>query len=65
MSFNFAVILFWLMVATGAVWVLDALVLKPRRRIAAEGAVRQSDEQSNAQLQVNDGTGVEEGKHLG
>ena len=64
MSFNFAVILFWLLIATGAIWLLDALVLKRRRRVAADNAVRQFDQQSKAQLQVDQGSVIEERKRL-
>lgn len=68
MNFNFAVILFWLLVVTGAIWLLDALVLKRRRRIAAEAAVRQFDEQSGARTQAkaqaDEGSVMEERKRL-
>ncbi len=46
MSFNFAVILFWLMVATGAVWFVDRLVLRRRRVADAEAALRHFDAQA-------------------
>lgn len=45
MNFNFALILFWLMVGTGAVWLLDRFYFKPRRRAAAEAVLKQFDEQ--------------------
>ena len=64
MNFNFAVILFWLLIATGAIWLLDSLVLKRRRRVAADHAVKQFDEQSKTQLQFNEGTMREERKRL-
>jgi len=46
MSFNFAVILFWLMVATGIVWFADRLVLRRRRVADAEAALRHFDAQA-------------------
>ena len=64
MSFNFAVILFWLLIATGAIWLLDVLVLKPRRRVEADNAVRQFDAQSKTDLQVNEGKVPDERKRL-
>ena len=64
MSFNFAVILFWLLVATGAIWLLDALVLKRRRRAAADQAVQEFDQRSKAQLQMNESAVLEERKRL-
>ena len=72
MSFNFAVILFWLLVATGAIWLLDAVVLKRRRRVAADEAVRQFDQQSkaqtlaapHAQARADEGNVIEERKRL-
>ncbi len=70
MSFNFAVILFWLLVATGAIWLLDAVVLKRRRRVAADEAVRQFDQQSKAQTlaathaRADEGSVIEERKRL-
>lgn len=64
MNFNFAVILFWLLVVTGAIWLLDALILRRRRRVAAEAAVERFDEQSRAQVQVNEAGVIEERKRL-
>ncbi len=46
MSFNFAVILFWLLVATGAIWLLDVLVFKRKRIADADAAVRHFDAQA-------------------
>ena len=46
MSLNFAVILFWLMVATGAVWFVDRLVLRRKRILDAEAALRHFDAQA-------------------
>ncbi len=54
MSFNFAVILFWLLVATGAIWLLDRLVLRRRRIAEAEAALRHFDTQ--AKLRETEGT---------
>ena len=68
MSFNFAVILFWLLVVTGAIWLFDKLVLKRRRRAAADAAVRQFDERLKAQpfpqAQADEATVLEERKSL-
>lgn len=64
MNFNFAVILFWLLVVTGAIWLLDALILKRRRRVAAEAALERFDQQSRAQVQVNEASVIEERKRL-
>ncbi len=46
MSFNFAVILFWLMVATGAVWFADRLVFRRKRIADADAALRHFDAQA-------------------
>jgi signal peptidase I len=46
MSFNFALILFWAMVATGIVWFADRLVFQRRRNANAEAALRQYDAQA-------------------
>jgi len=43
MSFNFALILFWLMVGTGVVWLADHFYFLPRRRAATEEALRRFD----------------------
>jgi signal peptidase I len=43
MSFNFALILFWLMVATGTVWFVDRLVLRSRRIALAKHALESFD----------------------
>ncbi|MGI9026502.1 MAG: signal peptidase I, partial [Burkholderiaceae bacterium] len=66
MSFNFAVILFWLLVATGAIWLLDALILKPRRRVAANEALRQFDQQAQTpgSAPVDQAGVIEERKRL-
>jgi len=44
MSFNFALILFWLMVATGAVWFADRLVFRRKRVAQARAALATFDE---------------------
>jgi signal peptidase I len=49
MSFNFALILFWLMVFTGAVWLADLLILKRRRETKAAAALAQFDATSQFQ----------------
>jgi signal peptidase I len=46
MSFNFALILFWLMVATGVVWFADRLVFRRKRIADADAAVRHFDAQA-------------------
>ena len=46
MSFNFALILFWLMVATGVVWFADRLVFRRRRVADADAALRHFDAQA-------------------
>ena len=51
MSFNFAMILFWLLVATGVVWFADLLYFKRRRIAATEAALQQFD--SNVPLRTN------------
>jgi len=43
-NFNFALILFWLMVVTGLAWLADHFYFKRRRRAAAQAAVRKFDE---------------------
>ena len=43
MSFNFALILFWLMVLTGLVWATDLFVLRRRRQVRAQAALAQFD----------------------
>jgi signal peptidase I len=43
MSFNFALILFWLMIATGTVWFVDRLVLRSRRIALAKHALETFD----------------------
>ena len=53
MSFNFALILFWLMVATGVVWFADRLVFRRRRIADADAALRHFDAQ--AKLRETDG----------
>ena len=53
MSFNFALILFWLMVATGVVWFADRLVFRRKRVANAEAALRHFDAQ--AKLRETDG----------
>lgn len=53
MNFNFALILFWLMVVTGAVWLLDKFFFKPRRHAAAEAALKQFDEQARLRINVD------------
>jgi signal peptidase I len=45
-SFNFALILFWLMVATGAVWFADRLVFRRKRVVEADAALAQFDAQA-------------------
>ena len=54
MSFNFALILFWLMVVTGVVWFADRLVFRRRRVADAEAALRNFDVQ--AKLRETDGS---------
>ena len=49
MSFNFALILFWLMVATGIVWFADRLIFRRRRIADAEAALRHFDAQAKLQ----------------
>jgi len=51
MNFNFALILFWLLVGTGAVWLVDQLVLRKRRVAACTAALRQFDD--NVRLRTN------------
>ncbi len=46
MSFNFALILFWLMVATGVVWFADRLVFRRKRVANANAALRHFDAQA-------------------
>ncbi len=46
MSLNFALILFWLMIATGLVWFADALWLRRRRLARTKAALARFDEQS-------------------
>ena len=46
MSFNFALILFWLMIATGIVWFADHLIFRKRRIADAEAALRHFDAQA-------------------
>ena len=53
MSFNFALILFWLMVATGVVWFADRLVFRRSRVANADAALRHFDAQ--AKLRETDG----------
>jgi len=43
-NFNFALILFWLMIATGLAWLADHFYFKRNRRAAAQTAVRRFDE---------------------
>ena len=54
MSFNFAMILFWLMVGTGVVWFADRFVFRRRRIADANAALRHFDAQ--AKLRETDGT---------
>ncbi|MEO8937617.1 MAG: signal peptidase I [Burkholderiaceae bacterium] len=54
MSFNFAVILFWLMVGTGIVWFADRLIFRRKRVANADAALRHFDAQ--AMLRDTDGT---------
>ena len=54
MSFNFALILFWLMVATGIVWFADRLIFRRRRIADAEAALRHFD----AQAKLHDTSGA-------
>jgi signal peptidase I len=56
MSFNFALILFWLMVATGIVWFADRLVFRRRRIADADVALKHFDAQ--AKLNETDGIAV-------
>ena len=56
MSFNFALILFWLMVATGVVWFADLLVFRRRRIADADIALKHFDAQ--AKLNETDGRAV-------
>lgn len=51
MNFNFALILFWLLVGTGLVWLADKLVFRKRRVAATEAALRQFDD--NLRLRTN------------
>lgn len=44
MSFNFALILFWLMVATGIVWFADRLIFKRKRVAQTRAALKTFDE---------------------
>lgn len=51
MSFNFALILFWLLVFTGVIWFADLLFFKKRRAAAARAALARFD--ANAPLRTN------------
>ena len=46
MSFNFALILFWLMVVTGVVWFADRLVFRPGRVRKARVALDRFDREA-------------------
>ncbi len=61
MSFNFALILFWLMVATGIVWFADRLVFRRKRIADADAALRHYD----AQAKLRDVHGATDGVAAG
>lgn len=47
MNFNFALILFWLLVATGVVWIADWVYFRRKRVAVAAAALRAFDEQAS------------------
>lgn len=59
MSFNFALILFWLMIATGLVWFADHFVFRKRRIADAEAALRHFDAQAKLRETVGDSAKID------
>ncbi len=64
MSFNFALILFWLMVVTGIVWFADRLVFKPGRTKKATLALDQFDREVKTRTAVDESAVLEERHRL-
>jgi signal peptidase I len=63
-NFNFALILFWLMVGTGLIWLLDRFYFKPRRRVVADAALAQLEEQTKLRMNADQSVLSEERAHL-
>lgn len=49
MNLNFALILFWLLVGTGAVWMADFVYFRRKREVRTAAALARFDEQAHAQ----------------
>ena len=64
MSFNFALILFWLMVATGVVWFADRLVFRRQRVAQARAALATFDEGARHRVIVDEAAHREERHRL-
>jgi len=64
MSFNFALILFWLMVVTGVVWFADRLVFRPGRTKKAKAALEQYDREVKNRVTVDESAVLEERQRL-
>ena len=52
MNFNFALILFWLLIGTGLVWAADLAYFRPRRTASAQAALKSFDEQARLRTNV-------------
>lgn len=61
MNFNFALILFWLMVGTGVVWTADLVYFRRKRQRRAAVALERFDEQARLQGR-SDSQALEEGR---
>ncbi len=64
MSFNFALILFWLMVATGVVWFADRLIFRRSRVRKARAALEQFDRDAQSRSTVDQPAMLEERHRL-
>ena len=64
MSFNFALILFWLMVGTGVIWFVDRLVFAPGRKKKAKVALDRFDLEVRNRGSVDQAAVVEERRRL-
>jgi signal peptidase I len=64
MSFNFPLILFWLMVATGAVWLVDRFVFRPGRAKKAKVALEQFDRELRNRVVADESAVLEERRRL-
>jgi signal peptidase I len=64
MNFNFALILFWLLVVTGLVWALDLAYFRRKRLAATHAALRSFDEQAKLRANIEPSVLTQERERL-